>query len=117
MSSSDKEKAQAHTLIHTLELHDIQARLARKVQTMVDLILSPVMFSPTCALGLMTFAGSSAYSSTPARHLKSKGVLPVKTYLSFKQLNVNAAKSKIAQLNEEIKASSVGTASAINGLH
>jgi phospholipase A-2-activating protein len=38
---------------------------------------------------------------------KPKGVLPVRTYLSFKQMNIAAAKTKIASLNEEIKATSV----------
>jgi len=59
------------------------------------------------AVPLKAAVGSSAYSSTPAQPPKSKGVLPVKTYLSFKQFNVNAARSKISQLNEEVKASSV----------
>ncbi|ORY26315.1 putative phospholipase A-2-activating protein [Naematelia encephala] len=53
------------------------------------------------------FTGSNAYSTTPA---PIKGVLPVKTYLSFKQMNVNAAKAKIAQLNEEVKAASADLA-------
>jgi hypothetical protein len=51
--------------------------------------------------------GGSAYSSTPAQAAKPKGILPVKTYLSFKQANVAAAKTKITQLNGELKASSV----------
>ncbi|CAD6591032.1 MAG: hypothetical protein TREMPRED_005963 [Tremellales sp. Tagirdzhanova-0007] len=56
--------------------------------------------------GVDPFTGSSAYSTAPAVASKSNGVLPVKTYLSFKQFNVNAAKGKIAQLNEEVKTSS-----------
>ncbi|WVW84162.1 hypothetical protein I302_106192 [Kwoniella bestiolae CBS 10118] len=55
------------------------------------------------------FTGSGAYSSSPAppsQPQRSNGILPVKTYLSFKQMNVNAAKAKIAQLNDEIKATS-----------
>ncbi|KAK8864675.1 hypothetical protein IAR55_001927 [Kwoniella newhampshirensis] len=52
------------------------------------------------------FTGGSAYSSTPAPKPKPKGVLPVKTYLSFKQINITAAKVKISQLNEEIKSAS-----------
>ncbi len=64
---------------------------------------------PSLLTKLTIKAGSSAYSSTPAAPPRSKGVLPVKVYLSFKQFNVNAAKSKIAQLNEEVKASSVGS--------
>ncbi|WRT66660.1 uncharacterized protein IL334_003620 [Kwoniella shivajii] len=53
------------------------------------------------------FTGGGAYSSTPApaQPKRSNGILPVKTYLSFKQMNITAAKSKIAQLNEEIKSS------------
>ncbi|WVF71170.1 hypothetical protein IAT40_005968 [Kwoniella sp. CBS 6097] len=52
------------------------------------------------------FTGGSAYSSSPAPPQpkpQAKGILPVKTYLSFKQMNVNAAKGKITQLNTEIK--------------
>ncbi|WWC94553.1 hypothetical protein V866_001399 [Kwoniella sp. B9012] len=54
------------------------------------------------------FTGSGAYSSSPApppQPQRSNGILPVKTYLSFKQMNINAAKAKIAQLNDEIKSS------------
>ncbi|WWC89009.1 uncharacterized protein L201_003926 [Kwoniella dendrophila CBS 6074] len=53
------------------------------------------------------FTGSGAYSSSPvpSQLKRSNGILPVKTFLSFKQMNVNAAKGKIAQLNDEIKAS------------
>ncbi|WWC69902.1 uncharacterized protein I206_103845 [Kwoniella pini CBS 10737] len=52
------------------------------------------------------YTGSGAYSSSPAPPAqKSNGILPVKTYLSFKQMNVNAAKGKISQLNDEVKAS------------
>ncbi|WVQ79673.1 hypothetical protein IAT38_001773 [Cryptococcus sp. DSM 104549] len=52
------------------------------------------------------FTGGSAYSSTPKPKPKAQGVLPVKTYVPFKQMNVAAAKGKIAQLNDELKASS-----------
>ncbi|WVQ99687.1 hypothetical protein IAU59_006826 [Kwoniella sp. CBS 9459] len=54
------------------------------------------------------FTGGSAYSSSstpPPPKPQAKGILPVKTLLSFKQMNVNAAKGKITQLNTEIKAS------------
>ncbi|WVR06773.1 hypothetical protein IAU60_003808 [Kwoniella sp. DSM 27419] len=51
------------------------------------------------------FTGGSAYRSTPAPPPKPQGVLPVKTFLSFKQMNISAAKGKINQLNDEIKAS------------
>ncbi|WWC62195.1 uncharacterized protein I303_104790 [Kwoniella dejecticola CBS 10117] len=52
------------------------------------------------------YTGSGAYSSTPAPPAqRPNGILPVKTYLSFKQMNVNAAKGKITQLNDEIKSS------------
>ncbi|EIW66002.1 hypothetical protein TREMEDRAFT_41188 [Tremella mesenterica DSM 1558] len=53
------------------------------------------------------FTGGSAYSTTPstATTKKSKGILPVTTYLSFKQMNPSAAKTKLSQLNEELKKS------------
>jgi hypothetical protein len=38
---------------------------------------------------------------------QKKGILPVKTPLFFKQANIPAAKTKLAQLNDEFKASSV----------
>ncbi|ORX35613.1 PLAA family ubiquitin binding-domain-containing protein [Kockovaella imperatae] len=54
------------------------------------------------------FTGSSSYSSAPSSTSasKPKGALPVTAYLSFKQINVNAARTKISQLNDELKAGS-----------
>lgn len=53
--------------------------------------------------------GGSAYSSQPPPKAKSAGVLPVKAFLSFKQINVAAAKTKITQLNDEIKSADVSS--------
>lgn len=50
------------------------------------------------------YTGSNAASSAPA---KSTNVLPVKQYLSFKQINLQAVKTKATQFAEEIKTATV----------
>jgi hypothetical protein len=53
--------------------------------------------------------GGSAYSSTPAAPVqKSSNVLPVRQYLSFKQINLQAVQTKISQFADELKEEGVG---------
>lgn len=47
----------------------------------------------------LTIPGEGAYSSTPAS--KPQSILPVKTILNFKQMNIAAAKQKIASINSQ----------------
>ncbi|ODO08391.1 phospholipase A-2-activating protein [Cryptococcus wingfieldii CBS 7118] len=55
------------------------------------------------------FTSSGAYSSTPppastpAAKKQKQAVLPVKSWLAFKQINVAAVKGKVAQFNEQLK--------------
>ncbi|TYJ54476.1 hypothetical protein B9479_004895 [Cryptococcus floricola] len=52
------------------------------------------------------FTSSGAYSaSTPAAAAKKQkqGILPVKSWLAFKQINVAAVKAKVAQFNDELQ--------------
>lgn len=62
---------------------------------------------PRASRWLLIMSGGSAYSSQPPPKPQTPGVLPVKGVQSFKQINVNAAKGKIAQLNDEVKAANV----------
>lgn len=56
----------------------------------------------------LTFAGGSGYSGTPAPPpAKPTGVLPVKEYLSFRQINLQAVKAKATQFAAEIKTATV----------
>ena len=61
--------------------------------------------SQTTQGGADPFTGSSAYASTPSQPVasSSKRILPHKTYLGFKQMNVAAARSKITALNADSK--------------
>ncbi|WVQ77835.1 hypothetical protein IAR50_007530 [Cryptococcus sp. DSM 104548] len=60
------------------------------------------------------FTSSGAYSSTPrpsstpAAKKQKQGILPVESWLSFKQINVAAVKGKVAQFNEELKSGGAG---------
>lgn len=53
------------------------------------------------------YTGAVTASSAPVQQSGAKGILPVKTYLPFKQINVSAAKNKIQQFNDELKTSKV----------
>lgn len=88
-----------------------QARQARH-QAAVEVraaIRTQVSTSKDCsAFNADAPSGGGAYSSQPqTTAAKPKGILPVKAFLHFKQINVAAAKGKIAQLNDELKNSDV----------
>ncbi|KAK1923997.1 WD40-repeat-containing domain protein [Papiliotrema laurentii] len=51
------------------------------------------------------FTGGGAYSTQQAPPPKPKGVLPVKTPLSFLTINVEPVKKKVAELNDTVKSS------------
>ncbi|KIR59591.1 phospholipase A-2-activating protein [Cryptococcus bacillisporus CA1873] len=51
------------------------------------------------------YTGGAIASSAPVQQSGAMGILPVRTYLPFKQINVSAAKNKIQQFNDELKTS------------
>jgi hypothetical protein len=73
----------------------------------------PTLVSDLCpvrdfAHNELKHSGGSGYSGTPAPPpSKPAGVLPVKEYLSFKQINLQAVKTKATQFAEDIKSSTV----------
>lgn len=92
-----------HILVH-LGTRVPQRRLRIKV-VLILLPVCPSSFSRNCK---ELIVGGSAYSSTPAAPAqKSSNVLPVKQYLSFKQINLQAVQTKVSQFAEELKAEGV----------
>jgi hypothetical protein len=76
----------------------------RRLRIKVVLILLPVCPSFPLEISKELIVGGSAYSSTPAPAAqKSSNVLPVKQYLSFKQINLQAVQTKISQFANELK--------------
>ncbi|KAL7422039.1 hypothetical protein Q5752_003812 [Cryptotrichosporon argae] len=49
--------------------------------------------------------GSDPFTGSSKAPTKKAGILPVKTYLSFKTFNLQAARTKIGQLDDELKSS------------
>ena len=100
----------ALTLTHTLAARDTRARALQRDRVWAEATPSPVGF-PAQTVSLPS--GGSAYSTTPAAPARQNSVLPVKTYLSFKTINVDAVKRKIGQLNDDMKSSDVRMESSV----